>query len=86
MNFKLIFSGYVAPMPGMQRPGGKDGVSAAGPEVGAAGPGPVVPPRVQDPQDRVLSVSGKKKCSACISELGKNIETVKLNVAIVFSV
>jgi len=82
INYTRHNSGYVAPMPGMQRPGGKDGVSAAGPEVGAAGPGPVVPPRVQDPQDRVLSVSGKKKCSACISELGRGaamiIESLRL--------
>ena len=36
-------------------------------------PGPQVPPRLgQDPrQDRVLSVSGKKKCSHCKEELGK---------------
>ena len=38
-------------------------------------PGPQVPPRLgQDPrQDRVLSVSGKKKCSHCKDELGKLI-------------
>ena len=42
-------------------------------------PGPQVPPR--NPQetspgshgDRVLSVSGKKRCSHCKEELGKNI-------------
>ena len=34
-------------------------------------PGPQVPPRLADPrQDRVLSVSGKKKCSHCKEELG----------------
>ena len=37
-------------------------------------PGPQVPPRLGDPrQDRVLSVSGKKKCSHCKEELGKKI-------------
>ena len=36
----------------------------------AQGPGPQVPPRVGDGQERVLSVSGKKKCSACKDELG----------------
>ena len=34
------------------------------------GGGPQVPPRGGDGQERVLSVSGKKKCSACKEELG----------------
>ena len=43
-------------------------------------PGPQVPPRVQDRvsghngapgSERMLSVSGKKKCSHCKEELGK---------------
>jgi len=47
-------------------------------------PGPQVPPRLgQDPrQDRVLSVSGKKKCSHCKEELGRGaamiIESLRL--------
>ena len=38
-------------------------------------PGPQVPPRLgpDTRQDRVLSVSGKKKCSHCKEELGKSI-------------
>ena len=37
-----------------------------------AGAGPQVPPRQgEPPQDRVLSVSGKKKCSHCKEELGE---------------
>ena len=35
-------------------------------------PGPQVPPRLLErQQDKVLSVSGKKKCSHCKEELGK---------------
>ena len=65
----LAFSGSVAPMPGMHRPAGQ-----------TAAVGPAVPPRVQDSQqDRVLSVSGKKKCSACKAELGKSAKNVIFN-------
>ena len=41
---------------------------------GPEGPGPQVPPRIGGQgtgQDRVLSVSGKKKCSHCKEELGE---------------
>ena len=41
---------------------------------GHEGPGPQVPPRISgqaNGQDRVLSVSGKKKCSHCKEELGE---------------
>ena len=41
---------------------------------GHEGPGPQVPPRISGQasgQDRVLSVSGKKKCSHCKEELGE---------------
>ena len=41
---------------------------------GGEGPGPQVPPRIGGQgtgQDRVLSVSGKKKCSHCKEELGE---------------
>ena len=56
-------------MPGMHRPAGQ-----------TAAVGPAVPPRVQDSQqDRVLSVSGKKKCSACKAELGKSAKNVIFN-------
>lgn len=45
-------------------------------------PGPQVPPRLGDGQDRVLSVSGKKKCSHCKDELGRGaamiIESLRL--------
>jgi len=46
-------------------------------------PGPQVPPRLGEPrQDRVLSVSGKKKCSHCKEELGRGaamiIESLRL--------
>ena len=34
-------------------------------------PGPQVPPRTDLGQDRLLSVSGKKKCSHCKEELGR---------------
>ena len=50
---------------------------SSGPHVPEPGipqiPGPQVPPRLAgDPrQDRVLSVSGKKKCSHCKEELGE---------------
>ena len=43
---------------GLVSPGTRGGVS------------PDIPPRNGDAQDRVLSVSGKKKCSACKDELG----------------
>jgi len=48
-----------------------------------AGAGPQVPPRQgEPPQDRVLSVSGKKKCSHCKEELGRGaamiIESLRL--------
>ena len=41
---------------------------------GQDGAGPQVPPRLggdKPGQDRVLSVSGKKKCSHCKEELGE---------------
>jgi len=46
-------------------------------------PGPQVPPRLLErQQDKVLSVSGKKKCSHCKEELGRGaamiIESLKL--------
>jgi len=45
-------------------------------------PGPQVPPRLGEGQDRVLSVSGKKKCSHCKDELGRGaamiIESLRL--------
>jgi len=48
-------------------------------------PGPQVPPRLGesgDRQDRVLSVSGKKRCSHCKEELGRGaamiIESLRL--------
>lgn len=45
-------------------------------------PGPQVPPRAGEGQDRVLSVSGKKKCSHCKDELGRGaamiIESLRL--------
>jgi len=45
-------------------------------------PGPQVPPRQGEGQDRVLSVSGKKKCSHCKDELGRGaamiIESLRL--------
>jgi len=72
INYSRNNSGSVAPMPGMHRPAGQ-----------TAAVGPAVPPRVQDSQrDRVLSVSGKKKCSACKAELGRGaamiIESLRL--------
>ena len=51
-------------------------------------PGPQVPPRLgQDPrQDRVLSVSGKKKCSHCKEELGTLVSRkIDLALAMIFS-
>ena len=39
-------------------------------------PGPQVPPRLGDGQDRVLSVSGKKKCSHCKDELGRKKRSI----------
>jgi len=55
------------------------GLAAGIPQI----PGPQVPPRLGDPrQDRVLSVSGKKKCSHCKDELGRGaamiIESLRL--------
>merc|ERR1719270_2827462 len=45
-------------------------------------PGPQVPPRLGQTQDKPLSVSGKKKCSHCKEELGRGaamiIESLKL--------
>ena len=43
-------------------------------------PGPQVPPRLgpDTRQDRVLSVSGKKKCSHCKEELGKSIIVIAI--------
>lgn len=42
---------------------------------------PFSPPAVDDNlQDRMLSVSGKKKCSYCSSELGKGIGSKTLGV------
>eukprot|EP00095_Tigriopus_kingsejongensis_P003651 maker-scaffold11_size778918-snap-gene-0.12 protein:Tk03651 transcript:maker-scaffold11_size778918-snap-gene-0.12-mRNA-1 annotation:"inner centromere" len=45
-------------------------------------PGPQVPPRNSEPQNSLLSVSGKKKCSHCKEELGRGaamiIESLRL--------
>lgn len=35
---------------------------------------PPVQPSFEVPQDKVLSVSGKKKCSYCTRELGKDVD------------
>jgi len=81
LNYSRNSSGYVAPWPGMQIP---PVVPPARPESGNGPVVPQVPARSGpgDSQERVLSVSGKKKCSACKDELGRGaamiIESLRL--------